>query len=61
VSRSLPAGGRRKVRLSFSRAYLGRLRRALERHRGLVAQVQLTATVPGAAPTIVTERLLVRR
>jgi hypothetical protein len=59
--RTLPAGGTRLVRLVLARQRLGQLRKALRKHRGLVAQVQLTATVPGAPPTVVTQRLLVKR
>ena len=61
TTRKLPAGKRRVVRLTLPRKRVHALQRALRRRRGLVAQVQLTASVPGAPPTVVTRRLLVRR
>jgi hypothetical protein len=61
VTRTLPAGRRRVVRLVLPHSRVRALQRALRRRRGLVAQVQFTAAVPGAPPTIVTRRLLVRR
>ena len=61
VTRTLPAGKRRVVRLVLPAGRVRTLQRALRRRRGLVAQVQLTASVPRAPPTVVTRRLLVRR
>jgi tripartite motif-containing protein 71 len=61
AARTLSAGRRATIRFVVPRRRLPALRRALRGHVGLVAQLQLTASVAGAPPTLVTKRLLVRR
>ena len=57
VKREIPAGESGIVRLALSDAKARRLRRALRGRRGLVAQVQLTATAAAGEPTVVDRRL----
>jgi tripartite motif-containing protein 71 len=59
VRRTIPAGESAVVRLSVSRAGARRLRRALRGRRGLVANLEISATAVAGQPTVRTERLRV--
>jgi hypothetical protein len=59
VRRTLPAGESAVVRLTVSKTGVRRLRRALRGRRGLVANVELTATAAAGQPTVRTQRLKV--
>jgi tripartite motif-containing protein 71 len=55
----LPAGDTRVVRLALSNADAARLRKALRGRRGLVADLELTATANAGQPTVVSKELKV--
>jgi tripartite motif-containing protein 71 len=59
VRREIPAGESGVIRLALSEAKARRLRRALRGRRGLVAEVQLTATATAGEPTVVDRTLKV--
>ena len=54
-------GVRQVVRLKLSAYAIQTLRRSLGRNRQMTLHLQETATVPGAAPTILTQNIVVSR
>jgi sugar lactone lactonase YvrE len=60
IRRQLPAGDTHVVRLTITRAQVRRLRRALHGRRGLLADVEVTATPAAGQPTVVTRELKLR-
>ncbi len=58
VTVKLPAGEKKVVRLTLSRAQVRSLRRAMQRRKGLTATLQLVATADAGEPTTVSKRIL---